>query len=84
MSVTPPEYLEAGFLRNSEEVDIAQLSVEGQIPDWLSGELLRNGPGWVNIDKPMRHWFDGMAMLHRFSIERGTVSYRSRYIDCRA
>jgi carotenoid cleavage dioxygenase-like enzyme len=84
MSVTPPEYLDAGFLRNSEEVDIAQLSVEGQIPDWLSGELLRNGPGWVNIDKPMRHWFDGMAMLHRFSIERSTVSYRSRYIDCKA
>lgn len=84
MSVTPPEYLDAGFLRNSEEVDIAQLSVEGQIPDWLSGELLRNGPGWVNIDKPMRHWFDGMAMLHRFAINHGQVSYRSRYIDCKA
>ncbi|MFN5620195.1 MAG: carotenoid oxygenase family protein [Flavobacteriales bacterium] len=84
MAQSPPEYLEHGFLRNSEEVDIAQLEVEGELPMWLSGELLRNGPGWVNIDKPMRHWFDGMAMLHRFAIDQGGVSYRSRYIDCKA
>ena len=84
MAQSLPEYLEHGFLRNSDEVDIAQLEVEGELPTWLSGELLRNGPGWVNVDKPMRHWFDGMAMLHRFAIDQGRVSYRSRYIDCKA
>ena len=76
--------MEAGFLRNSKECDIVRLDVEGTIPDWLQGELIRNGPGQVMVDKPMRHWFDGLAMLHRFHIAEGNVSYRSRFIDCAA
>lgn len=79
-----PIYMERGFLRNSEECEIDRLPVEGTIPHWLNGELIRNGPGRVKIDKPMRHWFDGLAMLHRFHIENGTVSYRSRFLDCKA
>jgi len=77
-------YMEHGFLRNSAECDIEQLSVEGSIPEWLSGELIRNGPGKVDVDKPMKHWFDGLAMLHRFHISNGSVAYRSRYVDCNA
>jgi carotenoid cleavage dioxygenase-like enzyme len=76
--------MEGGFLRNSEECDIERLEVEGVIPHWLKGELIRNGPGQVRVDKPMKHWFDGLAMLHRFAILDGTVSYRSRFIKCRA
>jgi carotenoid cleavage dioxygenase-like enzyme len=76
--------MEGGFLRNSKECDIERLHVEGNIPDWLEGELIRNGPGQVMVDKPMRHWFDGFAMLHRFHIANGEVAYRSRYIDCEA
>jgi beta,beta-carotene 9',10'-dioxygenase len=80
---TPP-YMEAGFLQNSKECDIERLDVEGEIPGWLNGELIRNGPGQVMVDKPMKHWFDGLAMLHRFHIDEGRVSYRSRFIDCAA
>jgi len=76
--------MEGGFLRNSKECDIEQLDVEGSIPHWLKGELIRNGPGQVVVDKPMKHWFDGLAMLHRFHIDNGNVSYRSRFIDCAA
>jgi carotenoid cleavage dioxygenase-like enzyme len=76
--------MEGGFLRNSKECDIERLHVEGHIPDWLEGELIRNGPGQVMVDKPMRHWFDGLAMLHRFHIANGNVGYRSRFIDCAA
>jgi beta,beta-carotene 9',10'-dioxygenase len=32
----------------------------------------------------MRHWFDGLAMLHRFSISGGSVSYASRFLGSRA
>jgi carotenoid cleavage dioxygenase-like enzyme len=87
MSVTDhiaPPYLESGFLQNSSEAVIDNLEVEGLIPDWLNGELIRNGPGQVKIDKPMRHWFDGLAMLHRFHISHGKVGYRSRFIQCNA
>ena len=76
--------MEGGFLQNSKECDIERLHVEGIIPDWLEGELIRNGPGQVMVDKPMRHWFDGLAMLHRFHIANSSVSYRSRFIDCEA
>ena len=54
------------------------------VPDWLEGTLLRNGPGMVVMDKPVRHWFDGLAMLHRFAIRDGKVSYLSRYLECNA
>ncbi len=32
----------------------------------------------------MRHWFDGLAMLHRFTIDGGGVSYGSRYLQGRS
>ena len=28
----------------------------------------------------MRHWFDGLAMLHRFALSQGKVRYASRYV----
>lgn len=27
------------------------------------------------------HWFDGMAMLHRFQISQGQVTYMSRFLN---
>ena len=32
----------------------------------------------------MKHWFDGLAMLHRFSFAEGTVSYANRFLQTRA
>ena len=28
----------------------------------------------------MNHWFDGLAMLHRFAIGDGRVSYANRFL----
>lgn len=79
-----PKYFQPGFRQNMEEREVESLPVSGDMPAWLEGSLFRNGPGMVNVDKPMRHWFDGLAMLHRFSFEGGKVSYRSRFLDCEA
>lgn len=79
-----PVYFEPGFRRDMEERSADDLRVSGEIPDWISGNLYRNGPGQVNLDKPMNHWFDGLAMLHKYRIEKGKVSYMSRFLDCRA
>ena len=44
----------------------------GSLPDWLSGKLIRNGPGLFEIgDTKLNHWFDGMALLHSFTIKSG-------------
>jgi carotenoid cleavage dioxygenase-like enzyme len=67
-----------------EERSVDELRISGDIPEWISGSLYRNGPGRVNLDKPMNHWFDGLAMLHKYRIEKGKVSYLSRFVDCGA
>jgi carotenoid cleavage dioxygenase-like enzyme len=54
------------------------------VPEWLGGAFLRNGPALFTIDGTRyNHWFDGLAMLHRFGFEHGTVTYRSRWLDSR-
>jgi carotenoid cleavage dioxygenase-like enzyme len=63
------------------EVELDSLEVEGAVPDWLRGTLLRNGPGRFEAgETPLRHWFDGLAMLHRFSFDGGRVSYANRFL----
>ncbi|XP_023562390.1 beta,beta-carotene 9',10'-oxygenase isoform X3 [Octodon degus] len=56
--------------------------VQGNIPKWLNGYLLRVGPGKFEFGKDKyNHWFDGMALLHQFKIEKGTVTYRSKFLQ---
>ncbi|CAJ1064110.1 beta%2Cbeta-carotene 9',10'-oxygenase-like isoform X2 [Xyrichtys novacula] len=55
--------------------------VHGTIPSWIKGNLLRNGPGKFEFGNTQyNHWFDGMAMLHRFKIVDGKVTYMSRFL----
>ena len=84
MSKQLPKYFEPGFLQNLQEHEIDHLEVKGEIPSWLEGSLIRNGPGMVKADKSRKHWFDGLAMLHKFNIKNGQVGYKSKFIDCEA
>lgn len=46
--------------------------VAGNIPGWLQGTLLRNGPGIFSVgDTSYQHWFDGMAIMHSFTFRDG-------------
>jgi carotenoid isomerooxygenase len=59
--------------------------VSGEIPRWINGSLLQNGPGAYNIgDVMFNHVFDGMAVLHRFNIQNGKVTYQHRFIKSKA
>jgi carotenoid cleavage dioxygenase-like enzyme len=76
---------ELGFGQTEQEVTVERLPVRGQIPAWLCGTLIRNGPGTFHVGtERYRHWFDGLAMLHRFSFDGGDVSYDNRFLDCQA
>nr|XP_020454650.1 beta,beta-carotene 9',10'-oxygenase isoform X2 [Monopterus albus] len=56
--------------------------VQGIIPSWINGRLLRNGPGKFEFGNThYNHWFDGMAMLHQFKMEKGQVTYMSRFLQ---
>jgi beta,beta-carotene 9',10'-dioxygenase len=74
-----------GFTTLASEVDDAELEVRGTLPDWLTGTLVRNGPARFEIGgKRLNHWFDGMAMLHRFALGGGVVRYSNRFLRSQA
>jgi carotenoid cleavage dioxygenase-like enzyme len=65
-----------GFTNLEEEVMLDDLHMQGKIPEWLSGSLIRNRPAKFDLDKQsLKHWFDGLAMLHKFSFNAGKVAY---------
>lgn len=72
----------SGFRSLTAEVADRPLAVRGELPDWLAGSLVRNGPAvFDHHGKSLRHWFDGQAMLHRFAIAGGEVRYTNRLLD---
>ncbi|KAJ4935884.1 hypothetical protein JOQ06_017411 [Pogonophryne albipinna] len=57
-------------------------NIIGEIPEWINGSFLRNGPGKFEIgNHKFNHWFDGMALLHQFKITNGSVTYKSRFLS---
>ena len=51
---------------------IFHLYLIGTIPPWLSGRLIRNGPGLFEVgDTKYNHLFDGLSLLHSFTIDQG-------------
>ena len=71
-----------GFESLDREIQASDLPVEGTLPGWLSGTLIRNGPAQFEVgEQDYNHWFDGHAMLHAFRVEEGTVGYRNRFLE---
>jgi len=76
---------ESGYRSLESEVVLDRLAVEGALPAWLQGSLLRNGPAlFEDGQRSVRHWFDGQAMLHRFTVSGGGVSYANRFLRTKA
>jgi beta,beta-carotene 9',10'-dioxygenase len=79
-TVSRPGY-STGFETLEAEVDLDSLPIDGAIPELLTGTLLRNGPARFEVgEQPLLHWFDGLAMLHKFSFVDGRVSYANRFL----
>jgi len=74
-----------GFQSLAKEVRIDKLSTRGVVPSWLTGTLVRNGPAKFEVgERKLRHWFDGFAMLHKFSFHDGEVSYANKFLETEA
>ncbi len=74
-----------GFTTLDREVANVVLPVRGAVPAWIEGALLRTAPAQFEVgDRPFNHWFDGFAMLHRFAIRDGAVTYSNRYLRSQA
>ena len=72
----------AGFADLHDETEIASLPVTGRLPVWLRGSLVRVAPAqWDVRERTLNHWFDGFAMLHRFQVSDGKVSYANKFLE---
>jgi beta,beta-carotene 9',10'-dioxygenase len=78
--IPAPAYLR-GFQSLEEEISVSTLPVQGRIPRWLTGTLLRIGPARFEWGPDRyRHWFDGSGMIHKFTFAAGKVGYANRYV----
>jgi carotenoid cleavage dioxygenase len=75
-------YLDDFLAPVSAEMTATDLPVTGQIPDFLDGRYLRNGPNPVaEVDPATYHWFSGDAMGHGVALRDGQARwYRNRWV----
>jgi beta,beta-carotene 9',10'-dioxygenase len=74
----------SGYFKTTPSVPPGQLKVQGTIPQWLKGSLIRNSPGqYEDGEDQVRHWNDGWAQLHRWHIDGGTntASHESKMLN---
>jgi beta,beta-carotene 9',10'-dioxygenase len=70
-------------LRHSTELpDAIPTKIEGRIPDWLRGEVVRTCPAiFETAHWRALHWFDGLGMIYAFRIGESAIDFRSRLLD---
>lgn len=63
-----------------EEKYIKNLPVTGELPTWLNGVYMRNGPNPHFHSEDYTYPYDGDGMLHAIYFEKDGVKYRNRWI----
>ena len=75
----------APFRRSRECHTAVPAGIEGEVPGWLRGEVVRTCPavfdaaGWH-----AQHWFDGLGMVYAFRIGEAGVHFQSRLLESEA
>ena len=73
-------WIEGGYAATQEEVDLTNLTVEGEIPKGLNGLYIRNGGNFKGKEAP--HYFVGDGMLHGIWLENGqALRYKNRWVN---
>ena len=69
-----------------EETTIPQSGLRtGNIPAWLSGSLVQNGPGKFSFGSDVfKHLFDGSALIQKFEVSGGEVTYQCKFVKTKA
>ncbi|XP_074593097.1 carotenoid-cleaving dioxygenase, mitochondrial-like [Brevipalpus obovatus] len=71
------------YLRDCpENIEPIEATIEGQVPTWLSGCFLSNGSGGFKFgSNKYQHFFDGPALLRKFTIKNGRIVFEAKYLD---
>jgi carotenoid cleavage dioxygenase-like enzyme len=79
LAVSP--YLTGPYAPTTDEVDVPDLVVEGELPADLDGAYLRNGPNpRFSPIGGFLYPIDGDGMLHRVEISGGRARYTNRFV----
>ena len=71
-----------GLTSLKKEACACTTTIKGTFPAWLKGSFLAIGPGVFELQKSSaNHWLDGFGMIHRFSIQDGTITYSNKIIN---
>jgi carotenoid cleavage dioxygenase-like enzyme len=58
------------------------LTVDGTIPSYVQGSLIRNGAAqWGTEKERYAHAFDGFAKITKYHIQDGSVRFSSKFVD---
>jgi len=55
-----------------------------EVPEWLSGTYVRNGPAQISFGSKRRHmssWLEGFGKLHSFKLDGPKVLYSGKMLD---
>ncbi len=70
-----------GMLDVNGEYSQTPIEITGKIPEWLSGNLIFNGPAKFHLaHQDITHWFLGVAMLKSFKISCKQVTYTNKFL----
>jgi beta,beta-carotene 9',10'-dioxygenase len=74
--------VQKAFSSQYQELLLDDIKVEGEIPSWLSGSFISNGPAQFEVgSSAFTHWFDGFSMLKKFDFQGGKVSFQNRFLQ---
>lgn len=70
------------FRRSPEKRTAIPAKLQGELPAWLRGEVVRTCPAVFETNEwRAEHWFDGLGMIYAFRIGEAQVDFRSRLLD---
>ncbi|KAF3399574.1 Retinoid isomerohydrolase [Talaromyces pinophilus] len=82
------KYVPPYFRDTPETTSEVDCVIKGVWPEWLNGTFVRIGAGRFTVplsednSKPnavLQHFFDGLGILHKFTMSNGQVRYSSRH-----
>src|SRR5262245_39121431 len=66
----------------TEQLFETNAAVEGRVPEWLTGTLMRTAPAiFATSAWRADHWFDGLGMMFSFGFEAGRVGVVERRLE---
>lgn len=69
------------FISLTTESSLASCEIKGALPSWLQGTFYLTGPAQFDLGQTtIKYWFNGLAMLHSFSLSKENVSYKNAFL----